>query len=154
MSRRHTVAELNDAFRSTFQSGPVILSEGVASPVEGDRNEIIAMVNQFSEFTENNDDDGLHNFGVCEHAHVGKVLWRIDCYDRDYRDTSGDPADPDITRRVLTIMLEEEEQLSHEISPMNSRFHVSRIPMNQNNRLSSVILKFRRWVASGSKFDE
>lgn len=154
MSCRHTVAELNDAFRSTFQTGPVILSKGVASLVEKDRNRVIAMVSRFSEFTENNDPDGLHNFGVCEHANVGKVLWRIDCYDRDYRDTSRDPANPDITRRVLTIMLEEEYQSSRGILQMKSNFHVSRTPINQKNRLASVIRKFRRWVANASKFNE
>ncbi len=111
------------------------------------------MVNRFSEFTESNDPDGLHNFGVCEHAHIGKVLWQIDCYDRDYRDTSRDPADPDITRRVLTIMLEEEYQISRGILQMNSSFHMSRTPMKQKNRLSSVIWKVGRWVASASKLD-
>lgn len=33
------------------------------------------------------------------------VFWRIDAYDRNLRFYSEDPADPTVTRRVLTIML-------------------------------------------------
>lgn len=39
---------------------------------------------------------------------VEKVFWKIEAYDRDLRFGSEDPANPAVTRRVLTIMLASE----------------------------------------------
>jgi len=36
------------------------------------------------------------------------VFWKIDAYDSELRFGSDDPADPAVTRRVLTIMLASE----------------------------------------------
>ena len=38
----------------------------------------------------------------------GTVFWKIDAYDRTLEFGSDDPADPSVTRRVLTIMLASE----------------------------------------------
>ena len=42
-------------------------------------------------------------------TYAGKtIFWKIDCYDRDLKFGSPDPADENVTTRVLTVMLAEE----------------------------------------------
>ena len=60
-------------------------------------------VGLFSEFSEDNDPDGHHDFGSIRVGET-KVWWKIDAYDRDYDYGSEDPSDPAQTARVLTIL--------------------------------------------------
>ncbi|HUB63143.1 MAG TPA: DUF3768 domain-containing protein [Methylocella sp.] len=48
-----------------------------------------------------------HDFGSFELAGQ-RFFWKIDCYDKSLEFGSVDPADPENTTRVLTIMLAEE----------------------------------------------
>jgi hypothetical protein len=66
----------------------------------------IAAVCAFSEFTEDNDPHGEHDFGAFEIDGV-RLNWKIDYYDRALAGRSPNPADPAVTRRVLTILLAE-----------------------------------------------
>ena len=64
-------------------------------------------MSQFSEFTPDNDPHGEHDFG--SFTLVGReFFWKIDYHDRDMIHGSQDPADPEKTTRVLTIMLASE----------------------------------------------
>ncbi len=49
-------------------------------------------------------DDLTTDFGAFEHS-GHHIFWKLDAYDRDLRYGSLDPADPRVTRRILTIML-------------------------------------------------
>lgn len=102
---RPTIAELNDAFRSSFLFGQVLLTPGISDLPAEDRAAVIAKVQRFDAFTPDNDPYGEHDFGAFEQAGVGKVFWKIDYYDPSMRGGSEDPADVRKTRRVLTIML-------------------------------------------------
>jgi hypothetical protein len=64
-------------------------------------------VREFSDFTEDNDPHGEHDFGSFE-LDGETLFWKIDAYDTDYNFGSPNPADPAVTRRVLTILLAEE----------------------------------------------
>lgn len=70
-------------------------------------------VRTFSEFNEGNDPYGEHDFGVVDLAaystEVGhRVFWKIDYYDAEGLYGSEDPANPDVTTRVLTIFFADE----------------------------------------------
>jgi hypothetical protein len=105
ISRRIRV--LNDNFRSTFVGGRVVTTAGVADlPIDVKARAFI-QVQRFAEFNGNIDPHGEHDFGSFEVAGE-KFFWKIDYYDRDMMFGSEDPADPDKTTRVLTIMLAHE----------------------------------------------
>jgi hypothetical protein len=67
----------------------------------------IRKVVTFNDFTHDNDPHGGHDFGSFGLA-GHKFFWKIDCYDRRLKWGSDDPADPEKTTRVLTIMLAED----------------------------------------------
>ncbi len=106
--KRERIACLNDAFRRTFQSGAVYMTRGVAAMSLSDQFAVQAKVRSFNEFTPDNDPYGEHDFGAFTHG-GDKCFWKIDYYDADDPNLgSEDPADPDRTRRVLTMMLANE----------------------------------------------
>lgn len=108
MSSRPTIAQLNDVLRTTFLTGRVLLTEGVAALPEATKAEIIDRVRSFDSFTEDNDPYGEHDFGAFDHPTAGRINWKIDYYDRTMTFGSDDPSDPAKTCRVLTILLGEE----------------------------------------------
>jgi hypothetical protein len=97
------VKELNDAFRTTFQGGQVHITAGVSTLPPILACEVLQKVRAFTDFTPDNDPYGEHDFGAFELA-GHKFLWKIDYYDKSMTFGSEDPADPDKTTRVLTIM--------------------------------------------------
>lgn len=106
LSRMPTIAQQNDALRR-HGAGEVFVTAGIAAlPVE-DRAAIIDRVRSFDEFSPKNDPYGEHDFGSFDHQGL-RIFWKIDAYDQDLKFGSPDPADPAVTRRVLTIMLAEE----------------------------------------------
>ena len=68
---------------------------------------VIRRVATFSDFNEENDPHGEHDFGSFTLA-GRKFFWKIDYFDTKIEFSSEDPADPAKTTRVLTIMLAEE----------------------------------------------
>lgn len=101
------IALLNDAFRKSFSGGKVVMTTGVDVLPDMVKAAVLQKVATFGEFTDANDPYGEHDFGSFEL--VGrKFFWKIDCYDRELRNRSKDPSNPEQTMRVLTIMLAEE----------------------------------------------
>lgn len=101
------IRELNDAFRTTFSGGKVMLTAGIeALPLEV-KMLVIGRVMTFSEFTRDNDPRGEHDFGSFQLADR-RFFWKIDYYDQALEYGSEDPSDPAKTTRVLTIMLADE----------------------------------------------
>ena len=96
------IAAINDEFRRSMSGCTV--TRGVVALVQF-MNEIFVRVRDFSDFNEDNDPYGEHDFG-CFDAYGKKLFWKIDYYDENLEKWC-DPLSPDCNR-VLTIMLAEE----------------------------------------------
>ena len=107
LSKSDRIRVLNDNFRSTFVGGRVVMTADVnALPIDTKARVLLA-VQSFSNFTKDNDPHGEHDFGAFEIAEH-RFFWKIDYYNLDLDGGSEDPADPEETSRVLTIMFVEE----------------------------------------------
>ena len=98
------IATLNDKFRRSFINGEVLLSAGIAAMSSEDKANILSKVRNFNDFTEDNDPYGEHDFGSFDYKGK-KIFWKIDYYDLNHKYMSEAPSNPDITNRVLTILL-------------------------------------------------
>ena len=97
------IKTLNDTFRQTFTGGRVMLTAGINAKSQDDVARILSKVRQFNHFTEANDPYDEHAFGSFDYK-----FWKIDYYDKNYQYLSDDPSNPDITNRVMTVMLASE----------------------------------------------
>ena len=101
-----TTAQLNDEFRSNpgkFSKNKVVMSLSVSALDPVDIASLMQQVSTFSEFSEDNDPFDEHDFGAIDFVNT-KYFWKIDYYDADLEYGSVDPANNDITTRVLTVM--------------------------------------------------
>jgi hypothetical protein len=101
------IRALNDLFRSTFEGGRMVLTQGVSSLGQIFILAALAEVKMFDAFTEENDPYGEHDFGSFKIE--GRMLfWKISYYAPDMEHGSEDASVPEQTTRVLTIMLADE----------------------------------------------
>ena len=106
-ARRAKIRALNDAFRTSFWGGRVMMTAGVAALENPVRNAVVEKIKAFDAFDDDNDPWGEHDFVSVEHN--GQTFFaKIDYYDRKLEAHSEDAADPEKTCRVMTIMLAEE----------------------------------------------
>ena len=103
-----TIRRLNDRFRqSLIFGGQTVLTQGVGALSPDDRGQLLSLVRQFNAFTEDNDPHHEHDFGSFE-IEGETYFFKIDYYALDMDGGSEDPADPEKTTRVLTIMRADE----------------------------------------------
>ena len=102
------IATLNDNFRHTFIGGQVLLTAGIAAMSSEDKANIVSLVQNFDNFTPDNDPYGEHDFFSFDYK-GDKIFAKIDYYDRfNTHFASENPADISKTLRILTILLAEE----------------------------------------------
>jgi Protein of unknown function (DUF3768) len=94
-----TIARLNDEFRSTFKDGRVLMTSAVNSLSVELRAAAIVAVQALED-----DPYGEHDWASFE-LNGEHFVWTIDYFDETCTYRSKDPCDPDITTRVLTLML-------------------------------------------------
>lgn len=121
LPRSERIARLNDRARQAMGLACVaVATEGFRALSEEDQSRVREMVETFDAFAPDNDPHGERDFGAIYQDSDGHwtttrptrsaetVFWKIDAYDRDLRFGSEDPANPAVTRRVLTLMLASE----------------------------------------------
>ena len=118
--RAARIARLNDRARQAMGLACVaVATEGFRALPLADQSRVRELIEIYDGFTPGNDPYGERDFGAIYQGRDGlwtclpptagdaaqTVFWKIDAYDRDLRFGSEDPANPAVTRRVLTIML-------------------------------------------------
>ena len=107
MSDKDKIRELNDLFRMTGESGRMTVTRGVHMQGEDAVREILQLVRNYNRFHPDDDPYSEHDFG--SFAYQGQeYFWKIDYYSSTMQRGSLDPANPELTKRVLTIMLAQE----------------------------------------------
>ena len=102
--RNAAIRDLNDDFRRAGGlGGRVLFTAGVSDLGVEFSHLALGLVRLFDKFDADNDPHGEHDFGSFELAGE-KYFFKIDYYNLDMSGGSEDPANPDITARVLTIM--------------------------------------------------
>ena len=101
------IKTLNDNLRKHRIGGRVMLTTGINAKSQDDIAKILSEVRQFNYFTEANDPYDEHDFGSFDYKGE-KIFWKIDYYDKNYQYLSEEPANPDVTNRVMTVMLASE----------------------------------------------
>lgn len=102
------IQQLNDRLRKTLpRTKDMIVIMGDLSEEESAvQNAAYQAVRAFDGFTEDNDPYGEHDSGTVS-VKIGdreeKIMFKIDYYDLDLRFHSPDAANPDVTRRVMSI---------------------------------------------------
>src|SRR5881396_594528 len=101
------IRSLNDKFRQNLDCGTALITPGVAALGRDAVARIVKTIAIFDDFCHANDPYEEHDFGSFE-VEGHSIFFKIDYYDNDLSMHSPDPADPAVTRRVITVMLAEE----------------------------------------------
>lgn len=98
------IAALNDVLRTSGRGGMTMLSAALAAKGPAFAVKAHQAVRAFDAFDDHNDPYGEHDCASLE-VDGERIIWKIDCYAPDLQHGSDDPANPECTRRVMTIML-------------------------------------------------
>jgi hypothetical protein len=107
LNKADLIRVLNDNFRSTSIGGQMFMTAGVNELPLDTKARVLLAVQSFSDFTKDNDPHHEHDFGSFE-IEGDTYFFKIDYYALDMDGGSEDPADPEKTARVLTIMRADE----------------------------------------------
>ncbi len=109
-SHENTASEirrLNDQLRTTFVGGAILITPGVEALTLSQRAALLALIRGLEAFPPEDDPYGEHDFGAVDFD-GSKFFFKIDYYDLTMDAGSPNPANPNCTRRVMTIMRADE----------------------------------------------
>ena len=102
-----SISRLNDLLRTQGIGGRVVATPSIVNLSQNTRASILEAIRNFEDFTPDNDPYGEHDFGSVN-IEGDKFFFKIDYYDPTMERHSENPADPQRTSRVMTIMRAEE----------------------------------------------
>jgi len=104
LPRAVTIARLNDQLRQTGTGGSIVITDALRKVSGFNAIALATALASYDGFDADNDPHGEHDFG--DLTLFGEdLLFKVDYYDKDLTFGSDDPANPDVTQRVLTVML-------------------------------------------------
>lgn len=106
-AQTRAIRDLNDHLRHNFEGGRVVMTQGVQALTDETIARVFTTVRDFDAFTEDNDPYGTHEFGMFD-IDGQRLMFKVDAYDQNLEYGSPNPADPDVTTRVMTILLASE----------------------------------------------
>ena len=106
-TRTERICALNDELRQHLLGGMAVMTPGVSALGQQAVERIVKTIAVYDDFCHANDPHEEHDFGSFE-AEGKTIFFKIEYYDRTRNYHSPDPADPNVTERVITIMLSEE----------------------------------------------
>ena len=101
------IRTLNDDFRKQLTGGKAVMTLGVAALGPEVVQRVVQVLTCFDDFHHACDPYSEHDFGSFE-LDGNRFFFKIDYYDKTLTAGSPNPADPDVTERVITLMLAEE----------------------------------------------
>lgn len=106
--RTKRIRELNDQHRQApGMYGKWVVTQGFRSLTREQQSRAMEAVQKFNNFSKGNDPYGEHDFGSFDIDGV-LLYWKIDYYDKSYDMGSDDPANPNVTGRLMTVFLASE----------------------------------------------
>ena len=101
------VRALNDELRAHGRGGLVLVTRGLLEHGLPFAARVRAAIAKDHTFSQANDPYAEHDFGALVIT-GNRIFWKIDYYDETRTHGSPDPSDPEVTQRVMTIMLADE----------------------------------------------
>lgn len=101
------IRALNDELRVHGRGGLVLVTRGLLEHGLPFAARVRAAIARDTSFSQAKDPYAEHDFGALD-INGDRIFWKIDYYDETRTQGSPDPSNPDVTQRVMTIMLAEE----------------------------------------------
>ena len=115
--RSEKIAVLNEQLSSKIgypfntlidTSNEIVLTQGIMDSFnDGEITTLFQDIKTFDTFTEDNDPYKERDFGSLK-AKGRSIFWKIDYYDNNLEYHSPDNTNPEVTKRVMTVMLSSE----------------------------------------------
>lgn len=105
---KERIRTLNDQLRQNLPATGAMMTRGVVALGAEAVERLIRTIATFDDFCEANDPHEEHDFGSFDFDGTTPVMFKIDYYDKTMNYHSPDPADPAVTKRIITVMLAEE----------------------------------------------
>ena len=106
-TKTEQIRALNDGLRQQLSTGTAVMTPGIAALGQEAVDRIVKTIAVYDDFCHANDPHEEHDFGSFD-ADGQTVFFKIDYFDKALTYHSPDAADPNVTERVITIMLADE----------------------------------------------